>query len=200
MEQIAVQIELIDVRGGAQIWGHRYAGSRQSMVTLQEQILDDVSRALLPARQRRARPRSLTTAADAYDLYLKGLYAWNKRHPDDLCRVVVYFNEALKVDPEFALAWAGLASTYGVMAGNGAAPPAESQFQSRAAAEKALALDPTLAEALASRAAGRHQYDLAFEGAERDYLRAITLNPNYAPVRGWYAHYLIDMGRPNEAV
>lgn len=198
-EQIAVQVELIDVGDGAQIWGHRYAGSRRSMATMQEQILDDVSRVLRPARQR-ARPRTLTAAADAYDLYLKGLYAWNKRHPDDLRRAVVYFNEAVKIDPEFALAWAGLASAYGVMAGNGAAPPAETQFRSRAAAEKALALDPKLAEALASRAAGKHQYDRDFAGAERDYLRAIELNPSYSPARGWYAHYLIDVGRPDQAV
>ncbi|MHB8998940.1 MAG: winged helix-turn-helix domain-containing tetratricopeptide repeat protein, partial [Thermoanaerobaculia bacterium] len=199
-EQVALQVEMIDVRDGAQLWGRRYEGTRRSLQALQRQIVDDLSRQIRPESARVASSRiPASTGADAYELYLKGLHAWNKRHPDDLELAVQYFHEALKIEPQFALAWAGLANAWGVMAGSGLYPASVMQPRASAAAEKALAIDPNLAEAIASRAAGMYQQGFDFKGAEREYLRAIALNPSYPTAHAWYSQLLTDLGRPDEA-
>jgi TolB-like protein/DNA-binding winged helix-turn-helix (wHTH) protein/Flp pilus assembly protein TadD len=200
--QIRIQVELIDVSDGAQIWGKQYSGGRTALVALQRQIIDDVTRQLRPGLTESERPRlayTVATNADAYDLYLKGLHAWNKRGKKDLLLAIDYFNRALALDPQFVLGYAGLANAYGVMVGNGHIAPAEGQVKAAAAAEKALSHDATLAEAWTSRAAAKSNYHRDFAGAERDFRRAVELNPSYATGHQWYAGHLWNMGRFAEA-
>lgn len=200
--QIRIQIELIDVSDGAQIWGKQYSGGTTALVALQRQIIEDVTRQLRPGRTESKQPGlayAVATNPDAYDLYLKGLHAWNKRGKKDLLLSIDYFNRAVALDPQFALGYAGLANAYGVMVGNAHIAPAEGQPQAAAAADKALALEPTLAEAWTSRAAAKTNYYRDFAGAERDFGRAIELNPSYATAHSWYAGHLWDTGRFAEA-
>lgn len=199
-ERLSLQVEMIDVRDGALLWGRRYEGPRRSLQALQQQIIGDLSSRLRPGAPRGGSPRPLpsSTGPDAYELYLKGLHAWNKRGPDDLELAVQYFQEALNIDPQFALAWAGLANAWGVMAG-GWYPSSIMQPRALVAAENALAIDPNLAEAITSRAAGMYQQGFDFEGAEREYRRAIALNPSYPTAHAWYGQFLTDLGRLDEA-
>jgi tetratricopeptide (TPR) repeat protein len=136
---------------------------------------------------------------EAYELYLKGLFFWNKRTAADLRTAIQYFNQAVGKDPSYALAYAGLADSYSLLPGYGAASPADSFPQARAAAKKALEFDDTLAEAHTS-LANVLSHDFDFEQSVKEFERAIELNPNYATARHWYGEILGPMGRFDEAI
>ncbi len=135
----------------------------------------------------------------AYEAYLKGRYHWNKRTPEGIKTAIEYFQESIEKDPNYALAYAGLADCY-VVAVN-PSPPKEEMPKAKAAATKALQLDDTLAEAHTSLAAVLARYDWDWPGAEKEFKRAIELNPRYAVAHEWYAAwYLVPMGRLQEAI
>jgi tetratricopeptide (TPR) repeat protein len=136
----------------------------------------------------------------AYDLYLKGRYFWNKRTGDGFEQAIHYFQQAIAKDPNYAQAYAGLADSYILLAAYSGAPPAESLQKARAAATKALNLDQGLAEAHTSLALITENYDWDWPAAEKEYRRAIELNPNYATAYQWYAEYLTWLGRFDEAL
>ena len=135
---------------------------------------------------------------EAYHLYLKGRYNWNKRTPFWIERAVQYFEQAIQIDPHYALAYAGLADSYSLMAGNSGLPPGETFPKARSAALKALEIDDTLAEAHTSLALVRYLFDWQWSAAEQGFQRAIELNPNYATAHHWYGEYLVLCRRFDE--
>ncbi|HEY3054016.1 MAG TPA: winged helix-turn-helix domain-containing protein [Thermoanaerobaculia bacterium] len=201
-DRYAIHVELIDVRDGTQLWGNQFESTAASLSTVQTRIAEELSDELqqgVGRDRRRIASSPRTTDPEAYDLYLKGLYAWNRRGRDDLAHALEYFQGAIDRDPNFAAAYAGLAQTYGVMVGYGLLPVAEGVPKIITAAEKALHLDPNNASALVSLATTKYRNVWDFSGAERDYRRALTLNPNYATGHQWYADLLRSTGRWAEA-
>ena len=200
--EMAIQVDLIDVAGGTQIWGERYTGGDAILSSLQDRIAGDLTGRLRPAATPRAgTPGGSGTAdAEAYQLYLKGRFHWNKRTREDIATSIRYFKEATARDPGYALAYVGLADAYAVSGGYDLSSSREANPLAEAAAKKALELDPLLGEAHAAVAGGRAgHYD--WEGAERGYLRAIELNPNNATTYYFYAtQCLIPQRRYDEAI
>ena len=135
----------------------------------------------------------------AYELYLKGRFFWAKRTKQGLQQGIDYFQQAISVDPNYASAYAGLADCYNLLDDWGETPPRESFPKARAAADKAIALDPSLAEAHVSLAMVRGSYDWDWVGAEQEFKHAIELNPNYATAHQWYGIMLATLGRFPEA-
>src|SRR5205085_2189901 len=147
-----------------------------------------------------AEPKAYTRDSEAYQDYLRGRYFWNKRTEDGFPKAVTYFSQAIERDPTYALAYSGLADTYALMSDYSILPPNEAMPKARAAAERALALDPQLAEAHTSLAFVRMAYDWKWDEAGQEFQRAIELNPNYATAHQWYASYLVQVGRFGEAL
>lgn len=196
-DRVRVAVELIDTKDGAQMWGRSYERGAAELSVLQREIAADIARRISgkPVAQR----GSQTSSAEAYDRYLKGLYLLHRRSRAELEKAVEQFEAAITLDPGFALAYAGLAQAYGLQSGNRYVPPSQGTLRGKAAAEKALSLDDTVAEAWASLAAGKSNYFWDFEGAERDFRRALELNPGYADAHQWYATHLWNVGRHDEA-
>jgi eukaryotic-like serine/threonine-protein kinase len=203
-DQLTLNLELVDVKTGNQIWGEQYNRKTTDLVALQSEIARDVSSKLqkkLAINTVSNSAKKLTADSEAYQLYLKGLFHWNKRTPDDLKKAIEYFNQAKEKDHSFALAYAGLAVTFSVLPSNTFLTKQETNeanLKAKAAALKALELDNTLAEAhavLAMQKTG--EWD--FAGAEKEYKKAIELNPNYATAYQWYSELLARLGRYDEA-
>lgn len=197
-DDYVLRVELVEMRQGSQIWGGEYRQPTERVVLIQRGLVADLSSRLgiTPADT-----MNESRESPAYDLYLRGRYHWALRTREDHYRAIRYFEQAIELDPEFALAYAGLGSAYGTLGARGLAPglEAETQLKSTAAIEKALSLDPGLAEAWASQAARKQNWDRDFEGAERDFIRAIELNPSYANAYQWYAALLWSTGRMDES-
>jgi TolB-like protein/class 3 adenylate cyclase/Tfp pilus assembly protein PilF len=202
---IILNLELVDVSTGNQIWGEQYNRKTTDLVFLQNEIAQDVSKKLqqkLTGSGSQNSAKNYTTNSEAYQLYLKGLFHWNKRTADDLKKAIDYFNQAKEKDPSFALAYAGLAVTYEVLPSNTVMTTqeaAEASLKAKTAALKALELDNTLAEPYAV-LAGEKIVEWDFAGAENDYKRAIELNPNFATAHHWYSELLSRLGRHDEAI
>lgn len=201
-ERMVVQADLIDVSDGSQLWGRRFDDSGVDIFLVQEGIAQEISQSLLdklsPEEERRLAKRH-TADPEAYDLYLKGLYWWGKRTDEGFEKGLRFFEQAVARDPDYALAWVGLADGLRLFAFYGAAPPDQLLRRARGAAERALRLDPVLAEARYSLADTLYQVDGDWEGAQREFRRALTLNRNYATGRQWYSNYLSLLGRVEEA-
>jgi len=143
--------------------------------------------------------KKATESLRAYDLYLKGRYHWNKRLPKDLEKGIDYFEQALTIDKEYALAFTGLADSYVILGNYNLSPPSESFPKAKAAAKKALEINDNLSEAHTSLAFSSLYFDWDWQQTESEFKRAINLNPNYAQAYSWYAMYLTLMGRFEEA-
>jgi tetratricopeptide (TPR) repeat protein len=137
---------------------------------------------------------------EAYQAYIKGRYFWNKRNDEGFAKAVEYFNQAIAIDPNSALAYAGLADAYIFLSGSDTLTRTERLSKSRAAAQRALELDGSLAEPHASLGLLAMNYDWDWPTSEREHRRAIELNPNYATAHHWYAEYLAAVGRFDEAL
>ncbi len=197
-DQYEIHVELIDVKDGTHLWGDHYDATGSTLSSVQSRISEELTDQLRQgvSRERRVASKRYTRDPQAYDAYLWGLYAWNKR---DVPSALKYFNQAIERDPQFAAAYAGLANTYGVMVGYGLIPVADGTAKVLANAGKALQLDPNNAEALVSIATTKFRNLWDFSGAEADYRRALALNPNYATGHQWYADLLRVMGRWQDA-
>jgi serine/threonine protein kinase/Tfp pilus assembly protein PilF len=201
-ENISISIDLIDTRDGTQVWGEQYNRRMSDLSTLQEEIARQVSEKLqhrLSGEDEKRVTRRYTDNAEAYQLYLKGRFYWNKRTEDGMKKGVGYFNEAIEKDPSYALAYAGLADCYALLYEYSAAPSNDLYPKAKAAATRALALDDSLAEAHTSLAAA-YEYEWNWVDAEKQYEKAIELNPNYETAHHWYAAYLISRKRFDEAI
>jgi tetratricopeptide (TPR) repeat protein len=168
---------------------------------VQEEIAREISdklRLRLAGEEKQRLAKRHTENAEAYQLYLRGRYHWNRRTEDGFKRALDYFQQAIERDPNYTLAYAGLADCYAL--GYLPLPISEAIPKARAAVEKALELDDSLAEAHTTLAYLKHRFDWDWVGAEREFKRAIELNPNYATAYQWYAMFLATMGRHKEAL
>ena len=201
-KDIEISAELTDVRNNTEIWGKQYAGKMSNLVQLQGQIAGDIAKQLrsnLSAADKQRVTQQGTQSAEAYNLYLKGRYAWYQRSPANLNAALSYFDQAIVKDPEYALAYSGLADVYAVMPNFGG-NPAEDFPKSNAAARRALELDPTLAHPHAILGANLTEYNWDFTQGEAEFKKAIALDPNDATAHQWYAEKIGQLGRHREAL
>jgi TolB-like protein len=202
-DTVEVSAELTDVRENTEIWLQHYRGKNADILSLQQQIAADIAeklRSQLSPSERQQITRQGTDNPEAYALYLKGRYAWNKRTAADLETAISHFNQAIAKDPGYALAYLGLSEAYSVLPRYGGAP-SENYPKSNAAARRALELDPTLARAHAVLAGNELQYDWDFAGGEAEFKKAWELDPNYATAHQWYAENIAMIGgRQQEAL
>ncbi len=154
----------------------------------------------LTPQERSRLATSRTVNPEAYQLYLKGRYFWNRRTQEGLKKAIDYFNQAIAVDPNYALAYSGVADCYPPLAYLGYVPPNEALSRAKAAATKALEIDESLAEAHATLGAEKMFQEWDWVGAEKEFKRAIDLNPGYATAHSWYAQHLLAMGRFREGL
>jgi TolB-like protein/DNA-binding winged helix-turn-helix (wHTH) protein/lipoprotein NlpI len=204
-DKVRISAQLIQLKDQTRLWSREYDRELSDLLTLQSQIARDIDEEIRrtlgdpqPA-QSAQESAGVRESYEAYDLYLKGLYFWNKRTMEGLQRATEYFQQATDKDPRDARAYAGLADCYVLLSGYSGRPPGDLIAKGRAAAQKAVALDDALAEAHTAKAVVAQDFDWDWKTAEREYLRAIELNPNYATARHWYAEYLGLMGRFDEA-
>ncbi|MBV9340066.1 MAG: winged helix-turn-helix domain-containing protein [Acidobacteria bacterium] len=201
-ERIVLQAELVDVGHGALLWGQRYERSVSEIAGLEQQLSRDIAthmRVRLADEENDRMLHRYNAVPAAYELYLKGRFFWAKRTKQGLHQGIEYFEQAIGVDPNYALAYAGLADCYNLLDDWGDSAPRDSFPKARAAAVKATFLDPSLAEAHASLAMVRAGYDWDWVGAEQEFKQAIELNPNYPTAHQWYGLVLAAEGRFPEA-
>ncbi len=200
---ISVQAELLDVQLGAQIWGDRLTSPNAGTSSLPAEIAQKISRSLnLPlsgADKKRLAGRAAHDA-EAWDLYLRARYQWNKRTEEGYQKSLALFQKVLERDPKEALAWAGLADLYNVLAFYGVQPPREILPKQREAALRAVELDPTLSGAHAALADAKYEFDWDWKGAEEGFLTAIALNPNDAEAHQRYSNLLSASSRFEESL
>ena len=202
-DSLNIQTELVDVAADSQLWGQQYNRKLSEIVPVQEQIAKEVSEKLRlhpTGEEQRRLTRRYTENPESHQLYLKGRYLWNRRTGDALRRAAEYFQQAIDKDPSYALAWAGLTDCYVLYSFYEVLPPREAAPKAKESARRALALDDTLAEPHAALAYVKTFYDWDWPGAEREFTRAIELNPNYATAHAWYGLYLDAVGRPDEGI
>ena len=201
--RVQITARLIQARTDTQIWSQTYERDLHNILELQSEvaqaIADGIRVQLTPAEHARI-AATHAVRPEAFDAYLKGRYYWEKRTEEGLRRSLEYFQQAIEIDPTYALAYAGLADSYGTLGNNRFLSPDEAFPKAKAAAQKALGIDDDLAEAHASLAFAHWNYDFDWDVVEREYKRAIELNPGYATAYHWYAGYLSGMGRHAEAI
>lgn len=202
-ERLRISVQLVNVDDGYPIWSERYDRVMKDIFSVQEEIAQAIVAklevGLLPEEKARLTRRH-TENLEAYTLYLKGRYFWNQRTKPSLEKAIDYFEEAIGRDPNYAMAYAGLADSYGLLSLYGQLPLSESYPKAKAAADKALEIDPSLAEAQTSRAQITATYEWDFPKALREFRRAIELNPNYGTAHHWYSTVLTEAGRMEEAL
>jgi serine/threonine protein kinase len=179
-DNVEISAELTAVRDNTVIWGQHYSGKSTDIISLQQQIAGDLAdklRSQLSRSEKQQVTKQGTQNPEAYELYLKGRYSWNKRTSSDLAAAISYFNQAIAKDPGYALAYSGLADAYGVLPNYGG-KPSETYPKSNAAARKALELDATLAHPHADLGANEMEYDWDFAGGEAEYKKTFELDPN----------------------
>jgi TolB-like protein/Flp pilus assembly protein TadD len=201
-DQLTLSLELVDARTGNQIWGEQYNRKTDDLVSLQSEIARDVSNKLrvkLSGADEQKLAKNYTENVEAYQLYLKGQFYLNKRTVKDLQKAVEYFQQAVALEPNYALAFAGLADAYALLSIYGGGPPREAMPKAKEVALKALSLDDQLAEAHVSLGLILSDYDYDFVGAERECKRAIELNPNYATAHHFCGNLFSRLGRPEES-
>ncbi len=202
-DSLLVRGDLIRVSDGSELWGEQYNRKLADVLAVQEEIAKEISdklRLRLTGDEQQKLAKRPTTDTEAYQLYLKGRYYWNKRTEEGLKRGVEYFQQAIEKDPTYTLAYSGSADSYNLLGWYGALPQKEVIPKAKAAATKALEIDDQLAEPHASLAYSKFIFDWDWLGAERELKRAIELNPGYATARHWYAVFLISQGRLEEAL
>ncbi len=203
-DNLLLSIDLTDTKTGNAIWTGQYNRKTTDVIKLQSEIARDVSQKLrlrLSGAEEQRVAKSYTTNTEAYQLYLKGRFYWNKRTGEGLKKSVEYFNQAIEQDPNYALAFAGLAESYVIFSGFAVSTPQEAYPKAKAAAKKALEIDETLAEAHAALGLELLAYEWNAEESSREFQRAIELNPNYATARHWYGNQnLLYTGRFDEAI
>jgi eukaryotic-like serine/threonine-protein kinase len=202
-DRVRIDAQLIDAKKDRNLWTESYQSDLGDVLTLQGNVARAVAgevRAKLTPQESASLSKSQTVNPRAYESYLQGRYFWNKRTPADLNASIKSFDGAIAIDPTYARAYAGLADSYATMGNNRLLPPDEAFPKAEAAAEKALSLDEDLAEAHASLAFAHWNYDFDWDVVDREYKRAIELNPGYATAYHWYSGYLSGMGRYSEAI
>jgi len=200
---LVVRTELMDVANGTQLWGGQYNRKVADVFALQDELSKEISERLrlrLTDDEKQRLTKRYTDNAEAYQLYLKGLFYWNKRSPDGMQRAIDYFNRAVETDPTYALAYAGLADSYNMMSFFNIVPPRAAMPKAKAAAARALEIDNTLAEAHISLAYASFTFDWDWPAAVSHYDRALALNREAVNNHSYYPFYLTVAGRSEEAI
>ena len=201
--RIRINVRLLKVENGEQLWAEKFESESSRVFDLEDNLSEQTALALgvkLGGGETDFLTKRYTTNADAHHAYVRGRFFWNRRTGNDLKEAIKHFDEAVAKDPNYALAYVGLADAYSLLADYSGASPKESYEKARTAALKALELDDNLAEAHTSLAYVKMYYFRDWQGAENGYRRAIALNPNYATAHQWYSEYLTAMGRFEEAL
>ena len=202
-ERIRLSVQLVSVRSGSPIWSYRCDELCRDIFAVQDSISERVAEALasrLTGEERQQITKHHTENTEAYQLYIKGRYFWNKRTSEGLKKALEYFNQAIEKDPNYALAYVGVADSYTMLANYDWITPRVAALKAKAATTRALEIDDSLAEAHASLADIRRFFEWDWAGSEREYSKAIELNPNYPTAHQWYGEFLSAMGRHDEAV
>jgi TolB-like protein/Flp pilus assembly protein TadD len=194
-DSLTISAELVDVRQNKLLWGEQYEGKVSEVLQTQREIAREIVEKLKlrVSGEEKALAKHYTDDNEAYQLYMKGRFYWNKRTSVALHKSVEYYEQAIQRDPNFALAYAGLADTYALLGGpeaGGDMRPSESLPKAKAAALKAIQIDESLAEPHVSLGHVRYFYDRDWVSAEREFKRAIELNPTYPVAHHWYAIFL----------
>jgi eukaryotic-like serine/threonine-protein kinase len=199
---LIIKAELVDASDGTHLWGEQYNRPLSDIFSIEEEISKEISdklRLKLSGAQKKQLTKRYTENTRAYQHYLKGRFYWNKRTAEGLTKGIEYFKQAIEIDPGYALAFAGLADSYNILASYSALAPREAFPRAKNAATRALELDDKLAEAHTSMAFVKFGYDWDWPGAEREFKQAIQLNPGYSYSHNFYAVLLAALGRFEEA-
>ena len=204
-DRTRVTVRLLRVADGELLWGGEFDEKFTDMFTVEDSISQKVANALtvnLSGDEEKQLLRPYTGNSEAYLLYMKGRFFWNKRTVDGVKKSIDYFQRAIQADPNYALAYAGLADSYTLAGSYGYSilPPKEAMPKAEAAATKALAIDDSLAEAHASLGYIKLIYDWDWAGSEQEFKRSIALNPVYDTAHHWYSHELVALGCKDEAM
>jgi len=198
--RVRITAELVQVSTDQHLWADTYESQIGDVLALQNRvssaIVDEIRINLTPEDKERL-AKNPSVSPEAYEDYLKGRYYWNKRSGDGFTKAIGYFEDATRKDPQYALAYAGLADCYGIIGATiyGTVPAAEAAPKAKAAAVRALEIDPSLAEAETSLATAKFNYDWDWAGAAEGFKRAIQMDPKYATAYQRYSLYSIAMGR-----
>jgi serine/threonine protein kinase/tetratricopeptide (TPR) repeat protein len=202
-DELTIGAELIKVSDNSHIWGQDYTQNIAEIFTVQDEITNSIAdnlRIKLTGKEMERLTRRYTENPDAFVAYNKGRYFWNKRTEEDLWRAIDYFEQALRHDPNYAQAYAGLSHSYLLLPEYGTYAPNEAYPKVRENALRALEIDEMLAEAHVSLAQVKWRYEFDVVSAEKEYKRAIELDPNYATAHHWYAYDLMCWARHEEAI
>ncbi len=202
-DTIVIKAELVDSVTESQLWGEQYNRKLADIFAVQEEMAAEIVRSLrlkLSGQEQAGLAKRFTESTKAYQAYLRGRHHWNKRTVEGLRQAIEHFQEAIDVDPSYALAYAGLADTFNILGYYNTQAPHDAYPRGKAAATRALTLDETLAEAHASLGYLQVFYDYDWGGAARSFARAIELNAKYATAHQWYAWYLFVMERFDDAL
>jgi serine/threonine-protein kinase len=202
-DRLRITAQLIDARTGYHLRSETYERQASDLFAIQSDLALRIATAMateLTARERARLARHQTESLEAHRLYLKGRYFWHQRSPAGLTRAIEYFQRSIEADPQYATAHAGLASVYGTLGVLGYIAPSEGRELMRGPALKAVALDPDLSEAHTALAAYLYAYEWDWGAAEREYRRAIELDPSFPTAHGWYSFLLATLGRFEEAL
>jgi len=204
-DQVRITAQLIQAPADKHLWAESYEGNLRDTLALQKEVARNIAEQIrieVTPREQAALKSGKAIDPEAYEAYLKGRYFWNKRTADGLKKAVDYFNQAIAKDPNYAAAYSGLADTYALLGDwqYAVMTPKEAMPRANAAAKKALEVDDSLGEAHASLAFCLDSFDWDFEAADREFRRAIELNPGYATAHHWYSWHLALLGRNSEAI
>ncbi len=200
---LRVEAELVDAKNGAELWGEKFDRQVSDVSTIEEQIANDISDGLrlrLTGEEKKRLTRGSTRNAEAYQLYLNGRFHWNKRTEEELNKAIGYFNQSIEKDPNYALAYVGLADAYLVLPEYGSMAPSVAAPRTKEALTKALEIDPDLAEAHASLGLMKQNFEWDWVGAEKEFRRATELNSNYPTAHHWFGLFLCQMKRNDEGI
>lgn len=201
-DELVIQADLIDVKDGAQLWGAKYNRKLADILAVQAEIAREITdrlRLRLTNEQQHLIAKQHTENIEAYQRYLQGRFYWGKRNADGVKKAVEFYEQAIKADPTYALAYAGIADAYAVWPDDSLTRK-ETAVRAKAAASKAIDLDPLLPEAHTSLAFAKMIEDRDLTGAESSFQRSLELNPNYPTAHHWYAYDLVAQGRVDEAI
>jgi len=201
-ERVRISAQLVDARTDEHLWADQYDRELLDVFAIQSDVAQQVAgalRATLTSGERQRIERRPTDDFEAYNLYLMGRYFWDRRG-EGLWKGLEYFQRALEIDPDYALAHVGVADCYALFGFYGYLPATEAFPKAKAAALRALAIDERLAEAHSSLGFGRLYYDWDLQAAERDFERAIELNPGYAPAHYWYSGLFASLERIEDGI
>jgi len=201
--QFLISVEMVDAGDGSQVWGARFVRPQANVIALVEEVAGEIVAGLRPKLTRDERmtlARRYTEDAEAYHLFMKGRYLWNKRSTKDISQAVEYFEQAVGLDPNYAPAYVGLADSYNLLRTRAGLSPLAASSRIKLLLHKALELDDTLAEAHASMGYFMTNFEWDLRGAEEEFRRAIELNQNCVTAHHWYSLYLRALGRSDESL